>query len=110
MSDAGDRVGLVNGGPGWPCAFVREGGATTDLGTFGGFTSAAWGINALGQVVGYAQTSSMDHHAFLYEGSGLQDLGTLGGAYSCAYALTDRGQVAGAAETPWGDLHPFCWS
>ena len=40
----------------------------TDLGTFGGSQSEAFGINASGQVVGYAQTASGASHAFLYSG------------------------------------------
>jgi probable HAF family extracellular repeat protein len=50
----------------------------TDLGTLGGTTSAANGLNAVGQVVGLSATTSGDQHAFLYSGGIMTDLGTLG--------------------------------
>src|SRR5881275_76438 len=37
-----------------------------DLGTLGGSSSAAWGINEAGQVVGAAATATGAQHAFLY--------------------------------------------
>ena len=89
--------------------------STTDaLGflTTGG-TSYAYGINAGGQVVGYASTfgSSGNNHAFLWtSGGGMQDLGTLGGAISYANAINAGGQVAGYAFTGSNVPHAFLWS
>jgi len=40
----------------------------TDLGSLGGTTSYAYGINNSGQVVGEAMTSSGDYYAFVYSG------------------------------------------
>jgi probable HAF family extracellular repeat protein len=74
----------------------------SDLGTIGGRFSAGLGINASGQVAGYAEVppSAMigtTDHAFLYSSGTMQDLGTLGGDFSYADAVNDGGQVTGQA-------------
>ena len=71
----------------------------TDLGTFGGQTSGAAGINASGQVVGSAQTASGLNHAFLESAGQMLDLGSLGNA-SFGFAINASGQVAGLAYVP----------
>jgi len=73
----------------------------TDLGTLGGWNSYAYGINASGQVVGYAQTAgNAAERAFVYSsGGGMVSLPTLGGNYSYAYGINDSGQVVGKATT-----------
>jgi probable HAF family extracellular repeat protein len=73
--------------------FVRY--TVTDLGTLEGPSSLANGLNASGQVVGYANTSSGCRHAFLYSGNSMQDLGTLGGEKSHALGINNSGQVVG---------------
>ena len=87
----------------------------TDLGTLGGTSSSAYGINNSGQVVGGATTSSSDtyypYHAFLWQnGSGMQDLGALGGSFSssCAYGINDRGEVVGSGF--FSTSHAFLYS
>ena len=48
--------------------------STTDaLGTLGGTSSYASGINASGQVAGSANTAGGAGHAFLYSGGAMQD-------------------------------------
>jgi probable HAF family extracellular repeat protein len=84
-------------------AFLLQGGAGgtfVDLGTLGGISSEATGLNELGQVVGWSQTTSGDTHAFVWTAAGgMVDLGTLqGGTFSSAAAINERGQVVG-----WGD-------
>ena len=88
-----------------------------DLGTLGGATSVAYGINELGQVVGYSTTATGDRHAFLWTaGVGMQDLGTLGGGTSStARGINDRGQVVGESVFPRVDArepqtHAFLWT
>ena len=82
----------------------------TDLGTFGGTRSLAWGINSSGQVTGSALDSSGNWRAFLYSDGAIKDLGTLGGLTSGAYALNDNGQVVGYADTASGQEHTFVYS
>ena len=50
-----------------------------DLGTLGGSSSWAYGINASGQVAGYSERTGY-RHAFITgaNGKGMTDLGTLG--------------------------------
>jgi len=81
-----------------------------DLGTFEGTSSNANGINAAGQVVGYAYTAGDAHvRAFEYDGS-MHDLGTLGGSSSYATGINAAGQVVGYSYTA-GDTeyHAFLY-
>jgi probable HAF family extracellular repeat protein len=66
-----------------------------DLGTLGGRTTSAWGINDSGQIVGTSATASGAQHAFLYSDSTLTDLGTFGGTESGACDINSSGQVVG---------------
>ncbi len=83
-----------------------------NLGTLGGVESTGNDINALGQVVGWAQTgewsdfAGLFRHAFLWSGGAMQDLGTLGGAHSEAHAINDAGQIVGWADTAEGADEP----
>jgi probable HAF family extracellular repeat protein len=87
-----------------------------DLGTLGGTTSTAYGINDLGQVVGQSTTGiGGPNHAFLYTGipgagGAMVDLGTLGGTYSRAYAINNDGKIVGRARTTDEDNHAFLYT
>lgn len=80
-----------------------------DLGT-SGLSSQAGGINASGQVIGYALNSSYSYHAVIWQNGGMQDLGTLGGSYSFGLGINDNGQAVGNAETADFFSHAFVWS
>lgn len=69
-----------------------------DLDTLGGNNSAAYGINASGWVVGWADTTSENAVAFVYNGTTVIS-GTLGGSQSEAVGINDAGQVVGTSET-----------
>lgn len=84
------------------------GGAVTHLGTLGGETSVAYGINGSGTVVGEAQLVNGNSHAFRSAGnySTLVDLGTLGGANSVAYDINEAGEAVGASQASDGVWYP----
>jgi len=90
-----------NGNQHYSHAFLYSGGSMTDLGTLGGPESAALGINASGQVVGFAYTASFQEYAFLYSGGVMTDLGTIGGfsSVSGAAGINDSGQIVGVYTT-----------
>jgi probable HAF family extracellular repeat protein len=81
----------------------------TDLGTLGGTSSEAYGINNGGQVVGLAEIAGEYSRAFLYSGGPLIDLGTLGGSASSAYGINDGGQVVGWALNASGATCACLW-
>ena len=68
-----------------------------DLGTLGGATSSAIGINAGGQVVGHAATAAGAIHAFLYDAGRMKDLGTLHGGNSYGVGINVGGQIVGCS-------------
>ena len=82
----------------------------TDLGTLGGTYSQAYGINASGQVVGYADTSNSQAHAFLCGSGVMNDLGTLGGTYSDASGINASAQIVGDSFIQGGSDHAFLYS
>lgn len=102
-SDAGlytvvvsNSLGNVTGGPA-KLSFLSYG--IIDLGTLGGTSSVAQGLNAIGQVVGYSTTKLGATHAFVYSGGKMTDLGVLpGGSLSEATGINSAGQISG-----WGD-------
>jgi probable HAF family extracellular repeat protein len=88
-------------------------GEMVDLGHLGGGNSIAYGINAVGQIVGTSATATFASHAFRTTADGVinpdtDDLGTLGGISSTAYRINGAGQVAGHSQT-FGNLtnHAF---
>jgi probable HAF family extracellular repeat protein len=94
-------------------AFLYSGGKMTNLGTLGGLTSSANGINNSHQVVGSSETSntsSSTMHAFMWSNGKMIDLGTLGGLTSIAYAINNAGQVVGYASPTTGSVHAFLYS
>ena len=72
-----------------------------DLGTLGGSSSLAYGINSSGDIVGSSYIPESENtHAFLWMGDGLLDLNSLvpndsGWELNEAYAINDNGQIVG---------------
>ena len=85
----------------------------TDLGTLGGNTSYALGINDSGEVVGYSYLpDNVTRHAFTWTASGgMVDLGTLpGGAWSQGEKINASGEISGEALDSKGNQVPVFWS
>jgi probable HAF family extracellular repeat protein len=80
----------------------------TDLGTFGGAISSAYGLNNLGQVAGYSTFTTGSTHSFLYTGGALTDILSTS-YYSKAYGINDSGQVAGEYVNSSGYRHAFLY-
>src|SRR5947207_2629739 len=105
MNDGGQIVGNALTSDGDDHAFFFRDGVMADLGTLGGASSYAYGINNLGQVVGTAQTSAGVYHAFLYSDGTMTDLNDQLPANSGWLALTEatsinhNGQVVGSGVT-----------
>jgi uncharacterized membrane protein len=114
---ASGEASLVNGN--WH-ATLYEGAFKRDLGTLGGLNSSAFGSpNAIGQVVGEAETTHSDPNGedfcgfyasgapwsgtscrgFLWQDGRMRPLSTLGGYNGAASAINNKGEVAGNAET-----------
>ena len=85
----------------------------TDLGTLGGDTSNAFGINDSGQVVGYSYLAdNVTYHAFIWSAAtGMVDLGTDNAVNSRAWAINSAGDVVG--DNDYAGIKsqlPFYWS
>jgi probable HAF family extracellular repeat protein len=95
-------------------AFIwSSGSGMTDLGTLGGHTSYALGINDSGEVVGYSYLAdNVTRHAFTWTASGgMVDLGTLpGGVWSQGEKINASGEISGEALDSNGKQVPFFWS
>ncbi len=82
--------------------------APTALGTLGGTTSVAYGVNTGGLTVGQSPLSSGTNEGFYYTAAtGIQAMGSLVGAggVSSARAVNDTGVVAGSSITSAGVTH-----
>jgi len=92
-------------------AFLWYQGTVSSLGTLGGASSLAEGINDFGDVVGFSTTAGGLQHAFLYSGGSMIDLGTLGGSVSLANSVNNAGQVVGWSSIKGGtNHHAFLYS
>jgi probable HAF family extracellular repeat protein len=114
INDESVIVGSANmGGTDLGHAVLWSGGSVQDLGTLGtGFYSEAWGVNNLGQVVGWSYTDGGSGltgvHGFLYtQAQGLVDL-TPDSDTGHALDVNDAGQVTGY-KTALGGYHAFRW-
>ncbi len=123
INDAGQVVGRSTTTTGDTHAFVWTAGGTDgvagnpqmkDLGTLGGASSQANGINASGQIAGDSETAGGDSHAFVYSGGKLTDIGGLLGnslPNSFGYGINQAGHIAGTAyNSKYATAHAFFYN
>ncbi len=84
-------------------------GSITMLGTFGGSSSQATGVNNSGEAVGFASLADGYQHAFSEIGGTMVDLGTLGGGSSFAYGVNDSGEIVGYSWLADGEDQAFLY-
>jgi len=105
INDSGQVVGVGNTTGGAFDAFLYSGGVLSDLGTLGGNTSVAYGINNSGDIVGYSYItpSNTTTDGFIYSNGAMTDLNDLtmtgagGHTLDAALAINDGGQIVGEA-------------
>ncbi|HKD82717.1 MAG TPA: HAF repeat-containing protein [Candidatus Angelobacter sp.] len=103
-----NNQGQIVGSTGVHAALFTQGNIQ-DLGTLGGQTSEAHGINNLGAVVGVSDTAD-GPRAFLFQNGSMQNLGVLSGDTSSrADHINDSGMVVGASEGS-GGVRAFIWT
>jgi len=116
VNDRGQVIGNGNGTANNPNgrAFLYSDGVSKDLGTLGGNSSIATGINNNGQVIGQSQLANGNWHAFVYSGGVMSDLGTLGGveSYAGGYpgGINNSGQIVGDSKLANGNSSGFLYS
>lgn len=96
--------------------FVHGGGTTRSLGSFGGESGAATGVNASGRITGWSQLAGDDwtSHGFVVQMDQTLDdavrIEGLGGATTFARAINADGKVVGDSANADGITHAFLWS
>ena len=93
-------------------AFLYDHGTMVDLGTFGGRSGRAFGINNSGQIVGSCETSDSGTHACFYYNVVTTNLNEViapvsGWTLYEADAINDSGQIAGTMINASGQLHAY---
>ncbi len=117
INNSGQFAGVLNINGGYRA--VLYGGSWTNLGTLGGSSSFALGMNDALRVVGRSRlTNGTVNRAFLWTPGGtngiasnpqMKDLGTLGGAAAGAEDINTSAQITGYAQTG-SDDHAFRYS
>lgn len=77
-----------------------------DLGTIGGDSSEAIGINDSCQITGWSLNGSGHKYAFLYKNGKMAGLGSLG-SESLGSGINNSGQITGTTQTANGKLRAF---
>ena len=102
LNDNGVVVGSALVGAGLQ-AVRWASGVRTDLGTLGGVTSQAWGINDAGVIVGDSLDASNFARAFRHtDATGMVPMDSLGGWVDSARAVNASGVAVGYASAPGG--------
>lgn len=90
--------------------YMAFGAAFFVIPSFGGTESQALGINARGQVTGFARTAPGKLRAFLWDASGsMLDVGDLGDDMAVGNAINLAGHIVGYSRVPSGDQRAFVY-
>src|SRR5205823_4422695 len=101
VNEAGQVVGWSQGSYPDPIhAFLWEDGTMTDLGAREGYTSRAFAISDVGQIVG-----TSNEHAILWENGTMRDLGNTN-----AFDVNDEGQIVGWGLARSGQFTAVLWT
>lgn len=109
INNAGQTVGWTVDKDYTPHAYVWDGADRLDLGAGLPGASEARGINAHGDVVGWAETDRGDRSAATWSRDVLMDLGSPGWR-SVANDIADDGAIAGAEASAAYELQPVVWA
>ncbi|MEY4445517.1 MAG: hypothetical protein RL444_630 [Verrucomicrobiota bacterium] len=83
----------------------------SDLGSFGGFLTRAYGVSADGTTVAGESYASYTARAFIWtQASGIVDLGTLGGSSAVAYGISSDGNVVVGESNNGSQTRAFRWT
>ena len=91
VNDSGVVVGQSGG-----IATRWQNGRVESLGSLGGGSSFANGINSSGVIVGNSSTPSGEFHGFVFRNGVMIDLGTFGGVSSTADGINSSGDIVGS--------------
>lgn len=92
-------------------AFAWNAGQRVDLGTLGGDSARAYGINDSRHAVGSSQLTNGQWRAFVWRDNAMTDLGALPGhTASAAMHINDSGLIAGWSEDGEGNRLAVYWS
>lgn len=90
VNDSGVVVGQSGG-----VAVAWRNGTVQRLGTLGGGSSFASGINSSGVIIGNAPTPDGQFHGWVFKNGVMTDLGTFGGVSSSADGINSSGDIVG---------------
>ena len=99
---------LAQADPGW--RYVITDIQVVDLGTMGGRESAAHDVNDHGEIVGWPDTRSGEHHAFLRRKGAMEDITPFEGYTADANGINNLTQVVGSLRHfIWPSQRGFHW-
>jgi probable HAF family extracellular repeat protein len=87
----------------YPNAFKVIGGTITGIELPDERYAQAWGINSLGQIVGFYEDRNFNQHGFLLDGSTFTKLDNPLGVTTSANGINDKGDIVGYYLGPNGD-------